>query len=489
MLKTKKIFIFIILIFIILIAGIFLFLKPTKLHAPESVLENKTNLEKTNPFGVFPDSNLIDGLESAKELGINNTRLILSWNQFEPTKNKFNFAQADSALNNHTTAGISPIVTIKSDSAWGSKAGHLGATSSAPLDWTAYENFLKTAVLRYKDQVKYWQIENEIYDNSQYWKGTREEYIETLKHAHSIIKQTDPEAKIVLQGFADMMFIMINNDDKKIESFLDYIMSNGQYFDVIDFHQYFEPDTIYIDMTVLRKVMNKYNLSKPIICTEAGGLDLRLFGQQIQSASNPTIPEVPIIKKLLSVPSVSNELKNILKEGVSEKERIDFGIFLKTDQQARLILEKYQAEDLTKRIGLTFSQDVQIFNWFSIIDSEKPSEWFFSHLGLIDSNGRKKPHFFTYKILIEKLKGFNKAEEVSFNPRIIKFSFSDKPPVFIAWNQEPTTVNMEKYFSDKNIILTHIVTSLDKKNNPVYLPDEIVSPKSIRLDETPILLK
>lgn len=453
--------------------------------------ECKTVEISGNRFGVFPSVNPIDILESAEQLGIQKTRFILSWEKLEPKKNHFDFSLSDIYINKHYEAGIMPVVTIKSDSSWGTRGGYGDFQASLPLNLDDYEKFIRTVVGRYKDKVKYWQIENEVYENSRYWDGSKEEYIKLLKRAYTVIKEVDPDAKIVLQGFANMMFIEIDNGNKSAIDFFNYIMSKGDYFDAIDFHQYFEPETVYMEIDILKKALATYGYNKPIICTEAGGLDLRLFGQQIRHMQDPSISNVPIVEKLLLLPSVSDKLQEILLNGLSEEEWIDFGIFLKTNIKSRPILEKYQAENLVKRISLTFGQGVEFINWFAMTDFEKPKEWFFSHLGLVDVDRRKKPHYYTYKLLIDKLEGFERADEISFfDSKIVKFTFADKKTQFILWSEgKETIIDLSSHISTPNVKITHFIIELDGNNNPIYPPEKIVPTKSIPLSETPIFIE
>ena len=52
--------------------------------------------------------------------------------------------------------------------------------SSLPKDIDKYKNFVRHMVERYKNKVKYWQIENEVFDTTLapelFWHGTKEDY-------------------------------------------------------------------------------------------------------------------------------------------------------------------------------------------------------------------------------------------------------------------------------------------------------------------------
>ena len=130
--------------------------------------ENHSNchFDCSNPFGVFPDYIVGNGLNAAVELGNHRTRFILSWDMFEPNQGQFNFYLPDQVINEHYDANICLILTLKCNSSWGTVSSTGEEASSLPLNWADYEIFLTTAVNRYKDKVKYWQIENEIYNRS-----------------------------------------------------------------------------------------------------------------------------------------------------------------------------------------------------------------------------------------------------------------------------------------------------------------------------------
>jgi hypothetical protein len=460
------------------------------------------HLDSASPFGVFgdifydPNTGRLN-LDEAIELGNQITRLILTWWMVEPEEGKFTFDLPDLVIDMHYNARISPVITLLSNSEWATRGigGPEITGSSPPINMTQYERYVRTVVNRYKDKVEYWQIENEVSDTTiepspRFWNGTKEEYLELLQHAYITIKQVDPDAKVVLQGFADGMFILINEGNTTIQEFFEYLMDNGSsYFDVIDFHQYFEPDTVYLEVNMLKETMSKYGYQKELICTEAGDLDLRLFGKHLLNPDEP----IPIIEQLLSIDEVALELMEIMRDGVTEQELIDFAVFLKTNSEPRPILEKYQAENLVKRVSLTLSQGVKQIHWVGMIDSEASVavDWYWAMMPLIDTDGRKKPHFYTYKLLIDELENFTITNEISFNPdeKIIRFNFSDKNNVYVIWGKNSTTVNLSSYVSTDYVHVTHIVTGLDEGNNPIYPQDEIALSEKIPISETPIFVE
>jgi hypothetical protein len=461
-------------------------------------------IDRLSPFGVFCDSESKNGrlnLDSAVELGSKKGRLILRWDFVEPKKGKFNFTLPDRVIDMHLQAGISLLITVDCISPWGTRTrvnNIKNFTASPPLNIIDYENFLKTVVSRYKGKVQYWQIGNEIFDNRLlppvFWDGTKEEYIELLIHSYKTIKKADPEAKVVMGGFAHELFnkILYNKppglvEQKKVRDFFEYLIDKGnKYCDAVDFHQYYEPDRVYGMLNLLKETMKKYGCKKDIINTESGDFDIRLFGEHILYPDKP----VPVIAELLEIPGIMDKVKSTMKGGVQRQEFTDFANFLKKNERARIIIERYQSENLLKRISISLSLGVKEIYWASIKDSDTPIDWYWTIMSLCDESGRKKPHFYTYKLTIKKLEHFTKAEEINFtySVKVIKFTFRDKGPIFVIWNEkDDKKIDFSRQVSTSDVKITHIVTEQNETDKDVKI--EIVPTNSIQVNKTPIFLE
>jgi len=500
---NKKLFPIIIL-FIIIFTGCCCIKNNRKNSNLSSEPVYRGRIDSLSPFGVFCDSESKNGklnLDSAVELGNKKARLILRWDFVEQKKGKFNFTIPDRVIDMHLQSGISPLITVECISPWGTRTRVNNIkkfTASPPLDMADYENFLKTVVSRYKGKVQYWQIGNEIFDNRllppAFWDGTKEEYIELLIHSYRIIKKADPKAKVVMAGFAHEVFnkILYNKppglvEQEKVKDFFEYLMDKGnKYCDAVDFHQYYEPDHVNGMVKLLKETMKKYGFEKDIINTEAGDFDIRLFGEHLLYPDNP----VPVISELLSIPEITDKVKSTMKGGVQRQEFIDFTKFLKKNEKARIIIERYQAENLLKRISLTLSSGVKEIYWASIKDSDTPIDWYWTIMSLCDSAGRKKPHFYTYKLAIRKLEHFTKAEEITFTPpvKVIEFTFHDKGPVFVIWNDRgDKKIDFSGQVSTSHIKITHIITEQNETDRDVKI--EILPADSIQVNKRPVFLE
>ncbi len=414
---------------------------------------------------------------------------------FEPAKGEFTFEFHDQHMDMFHAAGMKPIITIRSDSSWGSREGHHAIMSSPPINMDDYTEFLQTVVDRYKGRVKYWQIENEIVDDkalvglnigaTRFWMGSREEYVDLLKSAYEVIKNTDPDAEIVLQGFAHSLFMGIEEENESLAEFFDYIMSHGDYFDVVDFHYYYEPEMLHGIIDILRGAMERHGYDKPLICTEAGDLDIRLFDRHFRHLQGQDVPAVPIVEELMELPDVGAKIEELSAGGITEQDRIDFGVFLSTNPEARPVVERFQAENLVKRVVLSFSLGVESFNWHIMMDQkEDPMNWWFTLMGLMDAEGTHKPSYYTYKLLIEKLYGIAGVEKVGNHSYRFRFK-EDKPPVYVAWKNDGDIVLDLSHEITGEVEVTHIITERGITHEDVVT--ERMDSSSITVGNTPII--
>lgn len=438
-----------------------------------------------SPFGVFLDYTVDGGgisLDYAKELGITRTRLILHWWQAEPKKGQFSFQIPDIVINKHYDEGIETVLTLMSSSPWGTRtAGGVQTfaqrsfASSPPTDKAAYENFVKTVVSRYKDKVAYWQIENEVYENSMFWAGTKEEYVEHLKKTAGYIREADPDARIVLQGFAAGVWSQAKSGVLEAKEFFEYVVENSlDYVDALDFHHYEE------DPASVSGLLSDAAKKKEILATEAGSIRLR------------SINDLPIKEDLFAIPTVLNEFNSVVSHSpVTEQACIDFAAFLKNNPEARKIVEAYQAEDLVKRISIALADGAKEVLWDGMRDSppESSPDCFLAIMPLIDTDGRRKPHFYTYKMLIEKAGNVTSVEKLDSGSAatVIRYN-SEGGSLFVVWDGGGSIVDLSAYAPSNAVRVIRIVTELDSAGNPVYQEDKTMPADSIPATKTPVFV-
>ena len=185
------------------------------IHGP-SIIERPINPGNKPPG--------IDTLKDIHESGAGWVRLdrVFIWDAIERTKGQYRWQRADYIINEANINNLCAIVVVmafnKND----------GTKKHIPQNMAWFLEFLQKAVERYKNAVLYWQIENEI-DKPIYWRDNPANYAKLLKEAYRVIKQANPDAKVVLGAMSSPKGIAYHS--QVIEQ-----LGGGKYFDIFDLH-------------------------------------------------------------------------------------------------------------------------------------------------------------------------------------------------------------------------------------------------------------
>lgn len=203
----------------------------------ESFLGIQSNL---NYSGRVPNSNDYVLMDNIASTGVKWVRYWLSWYQVEVDSGEYYFTAADSAIEGYFSRGINVYLTLFSGNQWYDgpdstvydSVAHPEQGLSPTLGSASMQGWLKfveTAVMRYSDRVKYWDIWNE--PNIDFWQPepNPQDYAYLLKQTSKKIKSIDPSAKIIGLGTSTIDFGYIS--DVLQEDVVDYI-------DYLGFHPY-----------------------------------------------------------------------------------------------------------------------------------------------------------------------------------------------------------------------------------------------------------
>ncbi|MEK7627642.1 MAG: hypothetical protein AAB397_03610 [Patescibacteria group bacterium] len=412
--KTSRIIWIILIIFVVMsaVAGLKLFTEnlPKKNNASQEAA-----LQKDTHFGLDKIGNLSQSGQTLKKFGITWTYKDINPNM--PSK------EIDDFIKKAEDLEIVPVLNLST------------ADRKYPSDEIAWKNFIQKTVDRYdgdgkndlpklKTPIKYWHV---IQEWKVHWKGTAEEYVAFLNMTGDTIKKEDPDAKIVLVGIAgramealvykynlvktpaplEIQGITGNQD---YENEMKYIFENGKY-DIVDFHSYEKNYFIEAKVKLLRDV---YKIKKPIWVMEAGG---------------------PFLKK---------------SEGYTNE---------------------ISAQFLVKQHVQAFANGIERYIWAlgtaksgGVWDSEP---WI--NMPLLDTKQKPKQSFYTFDVLVDKLKGFTKVENLTIKndgPEsdyvyVFKFIKPDKT-VYVLWADAGAKHSIQ--FSGKsNVLVTDTITAPGQK--------------------------
>ncbi|MFA5101440.1 MAG: hypothetical protein WC547_11195 [Candidatus Omnitrophota bacterium] len=279
-------------------------------------------------------------------------------------------------------------------------------------------------------------------------------YIEAVSLAREAAQGVNPKIVIMAAGFntaelfalspaAQKKWLANPVAKRKLVFIQEFIKYGGGCFDVLCLH--LNRDYAYIPSTVawFKNEMKKNNYQKPVWSDDM--------------ASGHWLYDYDQIRKL----------KMADREAISE---------YRAGQSAMLV----------KKSVVAFSSGVDKVYVTSEVDWEHYIVPQWNYMGLLDSQGTRKPAFFTYKLMVSKLDGFLHVERVSEN--IYSFSFPDKAPVVVAWNdRERETIDLSNIFSVKEVAIEHIIThtgerSVDARGKVSSVKEIVISPEPVFIE-------
>jgi hypothetical protein len=199
-------------------------------------------------LGVTSGALLNEGAPLAAEVrameasGVTSLRAPFYWWNAQPTKDQLTFATTDPLVAATARAGIELLPIVVGTPPWAAR--HPKLRNSPPAGTAAYAAILKAMIGRYgpdgsfwkehpnvpKQPIEAWQLWNEP-DHLHYWSDQpyARDYVKLARAARTAIKEADPEATVVMAGFADRSWDSINTV---------YRAGGKGVFDVVAIHPY-----------------------------------------------------------------------------------------------------------------------------------------------------------------------------------------------------------------------------------------------------------
>src|SRR3989339_540992 len=260
----------------------------TTINKPATNQSCTTPVTFDSPFGAHGETDA-SGISSAQfyqelaGMGVKYKRNAgaesLSWDAIDGNLDETYYWNIfDSNLSLFESNGITPMITIKSlnqaDKETAVNCPNKEINQN-PCNWTKYENFLAASIQRYKNRIKYWQIENEV--SGIYYGGTEADYAELLGRSYNIIKANCPDCQVLIAGMPNV--VLGQHAYNYYNSVLSEVKkrpgcSNGC-FDIFDVHinGYRSVGQNYSDAVSL---LASHGLAKTIWSTEFGPLNNHL---------------------------------------------------------------------------------------------------------------------------------------------------------------------------------------------------------------------
>jgi hypothetical protein len=209
--------------------------------------------------GAFDD----DTLEKARAIGVKWSRINIHWDRVEKEKGEFDWAPYDTSLDALLRYDIVPFVSLTGGNGMYTGTGTYddpklaaiyGDSPLPPLDEkgkAGWLNYVTTAVNRYKDRIRHWEVWNEP-NHRNYWGAPPDghAYGELVRYTVEKILELHPEAKIIAGSMAGIS-----------ADFTDKFLSrcDPEKIDVISFHNYGNrPENRVYAIEKFKKVLDSY---------------------------------------------------------------------------------------------------------------------------------------------------------------------------------------------------------------------------------------
>ncbi len=315
------------------------------------------------------------------DLGIGTFRQMtgsdLIWSNVSAANNQFDFTTEDAVL---TTTTHEPIVTLFSyQFAEGtSPEDELMGDTTPEKNLTAeQETYIGTVVDRYKADVTYWEIGNELAHWESDYPGqfTPEEQGAWLAAVSAVIKEHDPEAKVVLPG-------LINITTDNTDDWLTGVIAGGgtEWFDIVGYHYYNRWQAFEEARSALQTTLVNLGIAdKPVWLTETGATS-----------------DVTLTNKT-NYPNSTTE----------------------------------QAADVFRRIIPSYAAGDEVAIWHTLLGNTETDNNF-RYFGLLDGSLNKKPAYYSLQLLSTEILPFNTVEKQT--DYVYQITKTDGAIYYVAWS-------------------------------------------------------
>lgn len=207
-------------------------------------------------------------LRGMREIGIGWTRADMRWGTVDHDDGNYHFDEFDQLIERCEQSGVALLPVLSQQDSKKPTSDYL----------TAWENYVRATVTRYKDRIRYWEVINE--PNLDMMWGPElpgGDYAKLMQAAYKTIKEVDPDLTVVHGGLAGTPCAYLNAEFDAV---------NGDFFDVMNIHCYrggmrtTQAVTWYEnDIRKIAELMKARGVDKPLWITETGWSSLPNYGE------------------------------------------------------------------------------------------------------------------------------------------------------------------------------------------------------------------
>jgi len=347
--------------------------------------------------------------------------------------------------------------------------------------------FVRAAVDRYdgdgandmpglRFQVRNWHVVEEYPTPSL---PDERDYVDLLGQAYEIIKDENPDARVILAGLAGNYAhwfafmggfiddpaagvvdgVPLSREEMNASPIWSFRKARYEWlvehafdsFDVMDLHAYIPIESFLAgEIDYLNALMARFGEPKPIWIIEGGGPHKNYEGY----------------------PAENSPADAYFGWGSTEE----------------------NAEFVVKLHAIAAAEGVERQHWGLGGTKGENAYWDgpWCGMGLLDwVDDHRKPSYYTFRMMVDLLDGFTECVDVS-TADIHAYRFTvDGEPIYVLWSSEEAecAVDASTILGDGQVLVTPIVTELDVNLNPVVVPPQIHPSAALRLNTTPIFVE
>jgi len=476
------------------------------------MLTHFNNVAKGDPIPRFGACNILNKIDPnvMKSLGPEINRAGIHWGKVEPVPGKYLITQEVlNFIGEVVPPGAEPLVGISTHNPWGNigpwknsdeflKQFSVSPTFHPIKNYDDYRRFIMVLADSLKGKVKYYQILNEPdlirpENNSRWWGGTAEELIKTVRITYEALKESDPDAYLIMGGFALPWDDNINRPVN--EDFINTVVKGVRdYVDAFDIHHYREYNLLSPKIQYIKELGRK-----PIWITEMGAPSANRL-REVWLKMQPFFKELEVNQSLLSSKMMQDTILTVVRQS-------DPGFIYLPEN--RSVLEKIKAEELVKLYAIAFEEGVSSAFWFQVLRDKMPV-WYTkrpdkanartlqsvdkryrgSEQGLYDEESREPlPAFYTYSLLVQKLSGFTEAKFIgNERAQIYEFQFSAGNKKYVCWSDNgPIAYELKAVEGEYQA--TRTITDMDQTDPSTTKLSVHGGKLKLELDSTPIIIE
>lgn len=195
----------------------------------------------------------------------------VAWPNLQPHRDRWDFSAVDNYVSLAADHDVEIVLPLGLTPDWASKrpyekSSYKPGNAAEPTSFDDWRAYVRTVAERYKGRIKLYEIWNEI-NLTGFYSGSLETMVNLVRIAFQVIKQIDPEARLVSPSVTGD-----GRNPKWLDRYL--ALGGGQYADVIGYHFYVprqSPEAMLPLVAEVRAIMQKHGVGdKPLWNTESG---------------------------------------------------------------------------------------------------------------------------------------------------------------------------------------------------------------------------